>query len=915
VSGSRPPRVARAVLRRCLPGDSREAVLGDLEEVYHQRRRAHGRLRAGLWYRLQATSFALRFTLEQIREAAAGVNTSAAPSWLDFKLGTRMLVKSPLLTLTGCVAIATAIGINAGFNEFIGDMTSVATELQEDHRIVRLANIDVESGGTDPRLLGDLVRWRDGLETVEDIGAALRLDMGLVLPDGQPRPVDVAEMSASGFRIAGMVPELGRPFLDTDDGPGAEPVMIIGYDWWRHYLGGDPEIIGSALRLGETSYRVLGVAPPGFRFPGAVEIWVNFRRDPAAYQPRAGPGIIVFGRLADGRTLDDARLEIERLGVRAASDSPETHARLRPSVTSFGDSLGLNGDAIRWALRIFRTLLVLLLIVACANIATLVFARNVGRESEIAVRSALGAGRSRIVMQLFAEATVLAVVSAGIGLAVADWGLKYGGDVFWEVQRTDPPLWWDPGMSLSTVLYSLGLAVLGAGVVGILPALRATGRRAQVTLQRLGSGGSRLSFGATPTAVIVVQMAIAVALIPIMLEGTLTNYRAGRFSITVPSDGYLTARLLVDSEVEIASTAADQAVGARGRVIQVAGVTDNFRTGPALLARYREMREIVGARIRNEPGVRSVAFTSRLPGLLGQSIPATRLEVEGRPNEQGWYTRTTTAELEFFDLAGRSMSAGRTFTMADYAPEQRVAIVNETLVREVFFGESPVGHLVREHDPEGDEGRPWTQIVGVVTDEVVGAGVGARQIYYPLAGVGEYPMRMLIEVDGDPAAFAPRLRALTADAAPGLIMDEVLTLEEIRRGEVLSELFFVVILGFVALVTALLATAGVYALMSFIVSQRTREIGIRTALGAEPTRVVRGVFLRTFVQLGLGVVVGLAIVGALGSNVLGYEGGSARWVSGVGVATLLLTVGLVGCAIPVVRALRIQPTQALRAEG
>ena len=176
-------------------------------------------------------------------------------------------------------------------------------------------------------------------------------------------------------------------------------------------------------------------------------------------------------------------------------------------------------------------------------------------------------------------------------------------------------------------------------------------------------------------------------------------------------------------------------------------------------------------------------------------------------------------------------------------------------------------------------------------------------------------MRMLIEVDGDPAAFGPRLRAIVASAAPGVILDEVFPLDEIRRGEVLSELFWVVVLGFVALVTALLATAGVYALMSFIVSQRTREIGIRTALGADPPRVVRGIFLRTFAQLGLGVAVGLVAVGVMASTSPVHEMGRTLWVAGGGVSAVLVTVGLIGCLIPVLRALRIQPAEALSADG
>ena len=925
----RPPAPLRWLATKLVRGPETRYVLGDLDEAFERDvGRGTSRAHASVRYLRNVVHSAFSVSSARRQGGLRGDRVSERMmdrrrrftlgiSWLDVKLGLRMLVKSPLLTLTGCVAIATAIGINAGFHEFMRDMLAPVAWLEADDRIVKIANYDVAGGGEDPRLLEDLGRWRDGLETVEHIGAVLSLDMSLVGPDGHATLVDVAEMSASGFEIVGMVPELGRPLFDTDDGPGAEPVMVIGHDAWQRYLAGDPDIIGSTLRLGDTSYRVVGVAPSDFLFPMGQEMWVNFRRDPEAYPARAGPSVIVFGRLAPDRSLAEAEAEIEQFGLRAAADYPQTHARLRPSVTPFAESFGISADQIRWAIRIARTLLVMLLIVACANIATLVFARNAGRESEIAVRNALGAGRGRIVMQLFAEAMILATISTGLGLAVADWGLRYGGQILWEVQRANPPFWWDPGISLSAVLYSLGLATLGAGVVGILPALRATGRGSHATLQRTGSGGSSLAFGRLPTAVIVVQIAIAVALIPIVLAGTISEFRERFISVSFPTEDYLTARLLVDSEVQLTSTAADQAAGASGgRIISVAGVTDRFRVGPALLARYKEMRDDVAQQVRAEPGVRSFAFTSRLPGLLGQSIPATRLEVDGQPpRDRGWYVRTATAELELFDVVGRSMLSGRPFTMVDYASDQRVAIVNQAFVLRVLSGQGPVGLLVRDFDPDGDDGRPWTEIVGVVPDDVAGPGATQAQIYYPLAGVGEYPMRMLIEFDGDPAAFAPRLRAIVANAAPGVMLDEVFLLDEIRRGEVMSELFWVVALGFVALVTALLATAGVYALMSFIVSQRTREIGIRTALGADPARVVKGVFLRTFIHLGLGVVVGLAVVGVLGSMNLGFEAGGALWFAGGGVSAVLVTVGLIGCVIPVLRALRIQPTEALRADG
>jgi putative ABC transport system permease protein len=914
MSARRPPRLTLWLLRRCVPADVRDTVSGDLEEVFQQRAREHGPFRARMWFRFQAASFSVRFLVERVREAIGLGAGGLTPSWLDLKLGGRMLVKSPLLTITGCIAIATAIGVNAGFNEFTGDLFAGQARGEANGDVVRLSNFDTESGARDPRVLEDLGRWRAELQTVREIGAALSLDMGLVAPSGRPFPVNVAEMSASGFRIADMVPELGRPLLDSDDGPGAEPVMVLSHEAWLRYLGGNPEVVGSQLRLGETSYRVVGIAPTEFDFPAAsFEVWTNFRRNPEAYPPRAGPGVIAFGRLADGRTLEEAQREMEQLGQRAAADAPETHGQLRPTVTPFSES-GLDSPQIRWALRIARTLLVMLLVVACANVATLVFARNAGRATEIAIRHALGAGRGRIVMQLFGEALVLALLSTAVGLAVADWGLRWGGEIFWEAQRIDPPVWWDPGISLSTALYSFALAFLGAGVVGILPALRATGKGAQDALRSASSGGV-LAFGRLPTLVIVVQVAATVAFVPLVVAQTLRDVEDRFLAVSFPTEQYLSARLLVDSEVQLTSNAEDAAAGVEGRTVNIAGIADSYPLGPTLLARYRSMRDDVAERLRNEPGVRSVALTTRLPGILGQSIPAASLELDGQPPRgSGWYARTATVGLELFEAVGDSMADGRGFTVADYGPDQRVAIVNQAFVEEILEGRSAVGRLVRAFDADGDDARPWTEIVGVLPDDVAGPASTEAQIYYPLAGAGEYPVRLLVGVEGDPSAFAPRLRAIVADAEPGLILDEVLTLDALRRNELLQHLFQSGLLGFIALVTALLATAGVYALMSFIVSQRTREIGIRTALGAEPRRVVRGVFLRTFVQLGLGVAVGLFLVGAMGQR---SEAGLTRtlWLAGGGVSAVLVTVGLIGCLIPVLRALRIPPTEALRADG
>ena len=818
-------------------------------------------------------------------------------SWLDVKLGLRMLVKSPLLTLTGCVAIATAIGINAGFNEFMGDFFGRFDIPQSGGRLVALTNQDLES--------------------VERLGAVTMLDLNLVAPDGRSTPVDAAEVSASVFDVTGTLPALGRALLDSDDGPAAEPVVILGFGVWQNALGGDPNVIGTTVRLGEVVHTVVGVAPEDFSFPrGREDVWVNFRHDPGAFARRTGPSVITFGRLAPGRSLSEAQAELALLGTSAAADYPDTHGQLRPTVKPFEEVMGLaSSPLVVWALRGARTFFVLLLMAACANVATLVFARNAVREREIAIRNALGAGRGRIVMQLFAEAMVLALLSAAIGLMVADVGLRFGSELFWEAQRTDPPAWFDAGLSLPIVLYSLVLATLGAGVVGILPGLRATRSGTADTLRRAGSGSGTLSFGWLPTAVIVVQTAITVALLPVVLTGSVADFNNRLVDASFPREDYLTARMMVDSEIRRVTEEEDAAAGGEPLYVDVLGVSGRYQITQTLLERYDEMGENIRRRLANEPGVRRVVVTSRLPGVVGQSRPRTRIELNGESHpDGGWSVWTTEADLGLFEVIGRAVVDGRAFTAADYVDDQRVALVNDAVVRELYGGRSPVGRLVRDLGRGGDSDGPWTEIVGVIPDDVAGPGGVTPHMYFPRTEPGVYPLKLLVHVDGEATAFGPRLRALVADAEPGMLLDEVIPLAEMRRSEVLSGLFGVAIMLFVALVTMLLSTTGVYALMSFIVAQRTREIGIRIALGAGAPLVVSGVFRRALMQLSLGVVVGLAMVGLVLRESVAEGVTRDLILSGVGVAAVLMVVGLIGCAVPLARALRVQPMQALSAE-
>ncbi len=889
----RPPRLARYLLARTLPPDSRDEVLGDLEELFQKRSDTHGPGRARLWYWKEAFAFSTRFVWERVRDGASGLaSRPLLPSVIDVKLGGRMLIKSPLLTVTGCVAIATAIAINAGFHEFMGDMFSLMQAVPDGERVVAITQHDVAAGNREDRILSDIVRWNEQLETVERIGALIRLDMNLVGTDGRATPVDAGGLSASTFELAGGVPKLGRPLLPSDDRPDAEPVAVVGHHIWTDYLGGEADVIGSTIRLGETVYTVVGVMPPGFHFPVGRQVWLNLRRDPRETDARTGPATLVVGRLAPGRSLEQAQAELDQLANRVAAEQPDTHARLRPRVQPL-ESLfkPVDGDP-GFFLLAARIVFALMLVVAAANVAALVYARNAARQGEIAIRTALGASRMRIVTQLFAEAMVLALLGAGVGLVLAQLGLQYGSQLFWDVQRMAPPFWWDTGLSLQTVLYSMALAALGGGIVGIVPGLRTTRCDARTALTLVGSGGNPLAFGILPTTIIVLQVALSVAFIPVALANATSQVTEHAAPVSFETGEYVTARLRADGSVTL-------------------GVQQSGQDQEPLLRRFRTMRESVRRRLEEEPGVGQVVFTDRLPGLLGQSIPSSRLEVESRPEQEPMRVMTARVEFEYFDVLGRSVVTGRPFSRADYAGDGRVALVNQRFVREVFGSQNPVGHRVRPFMGQQDPDRPWTEIVGVVPEEVAGPSGRRPQIYYPMPEAGAVPARMLVHVDGNPSAFAARLRSIMAETEPGVLVDEIYPLDEVRRGEVLSELFFVVILVFVAFITMLLSVMGVYSLMSFIVSQRTREIGIRTALGADVGRILRAVFSRALGQLGLGAVLG----GVIATWILRGETASEPTIeiasSIGGVALLLIAVGAVGCAIPLARAIRIQPTEAL----
>ena len=503
---------------------------------------------------------------------------------LDFELGFRMLVKYPGLTVVGGLAMAFAIWAGAVTFVLVDQFTNPKLPLPDGDRIVRIRNWDVEITDVEPRILGDFLAWRIAVRSVTDLGAYRNQSLNLIVAGEGGRPVRAAETSASAFRIAPERPMLGRVLVPSDERPGAPPVVVIGHDLWRTRFASDPGLVGRAVQLGDVYATVVGVMPEGYTFPISHELWTPLHADALAHAPRDGPVVEVFGRLAPGVTLESAQTELTAIGRRATADFPATHEHLRPRVTPYAQpfpAMDVEDRGIMLSINVFA---VMLLVLICSNVALLLFARAATRESELVVRSALGASRGRIVAQLFAEALVLGGVAAAVGLGAAQFALRHWGIEFLERNLGPLPFWYDVSLSPKAVVYAGALTLLGAAIAGMVPARKITrGLGGRLKQSTAGGGGPR--FGGVWTAVIVTQIAFTVAFPAVAFVQQREAIRIKSHDVGFAADQYLGVRLDMDAGPDSA----------------------------AHLARFGQALETLRRRVAAEPGVAGATFVDRLP--------------------------------------------------------------------------------------------------------------------------------------------------------------------------------------------------------------------------------------------------------------------------------------------------------------
>ena len=869
-------------------GPDRHHIVDDLAELY-ARDLARGLTPARARWRYlrnMLSSAASVHTLRWQRPRLPGI------SRLDLTLARRMLVKHPGLTLVGCFALAVGVPIALAPLQLI-QMLNAPLPFPDGDRLVGLEYWDLSAFDESEPTIHDYERWQTELRSFERLAAAKATVQNLIGRDGRAEVIRGAELSASTFAVLRVKPHLGRPLLESDEARGAPPVVLIGYDLWQTRFASSPNVLDQSIQLGETSRRIVGVMPRDFAYPVRDKFWVPLQYRGADYEHGRAPNVWVIGRLRGGVSRGEAQTELTAVARRFAAQQPETHARLRADVLPVQQATaGLRADIGRVWPAILMS--VLLLCVTCGNIGTLTLARTVGRASEIAMRTALGASRSRIVLQLFVESLVLALVATAWALLLAQLAANQAQSL-----TAAMPFWFDLRVKPFTILVAASFATICALIAGVLPALKITGRQVYQHLYSAGTVGGGVRFGALSTLLVVAEVAIAVGCLSIVGTQASSALTDAGGSFGIAQDEYIGAQLRLPIQAPTR---------------EVAESFDSVFT-----ARLATLQAEITRRLEQEPGVRAVTYASDLPGT---DHSARLVEVEGVPQPSTPpRVRRAWIEPSFFDALGQTMVSGRAFVAADAQPTDRPVIVNRSFVDQVLQGQNAVGRRMRFLPWPGnadEKPEPWLEIVGVVNDLGMNAANPGRGAgVYHVAAPGELqPTNILVQVQGDPAAFIPRLRSIVTSVDPTMLLQRPAPLDKIFSELRWQARFSSMLFAAIAAIAIVLSAAGIYALIAFTVSQRTREIGLRIALGAHASMIARVVVMRALLQIGAGVALGIVLGMLLMPEVTDEANRSQNWPAVLAaVATVMVTIGVLACARPIRRAVRIQPLEALRDGG
>lgn len=809
--------------------------------------------------------------------------------WHDLRYGFRMLTRNPGFTLIAVISLALGIGANTAIFSVVNAVLLRALPFSEPDRLVMVWE-DVSFAGF-PRNTpapANYADWKAQNSTFEDV-AALDLWGFNLTGDGEPEKVAAYGVTANFFPMLGVEPLLGRVFLPEEDKPEANKVVALSYRLWQRRYGGEAGIIGREILLNGEKYSVVGVMPASFQFMESyIGLWAPMAFTPQALTQRGSHYLNVVGRIKTGVTLEQANADIQTIQQRISRDYPDEAGRITAYVMSLREFL--SGD-LRRPLLVLLVAVGFVLLIACANIANLLLSRAASRQREIAVRTALGAGRWRIVRQLLTESLVLATAGAVVGVLLAQWSFAF-------LVHLVPD-----GLALATRL-DLDLRVLGytvlvalfTGVVfGLAPALQASRVDLHAALKQSG-GRSALSAGGNRLRGAMVVAEVALALV--LLVG---------------------AGLLIQTFVKLR----DQYSG-----LQPANVLTLRTVLPRNKYPEQQQRRVfynqVLERVKSLPGVISAGYTTTVPlewkgGTSGFYPEGLTIE-QARAGGLSYDANHRQVTADYLKAIGMTMREGRYFDDGDNEQTSPVVIVNKTMARQYWPGEDAIGKRFKLGDPE--EKRPWMTIVGVIGDvRQMGAEEPVKaEMYIPQRQINDHqdyaPRDLVLRTAVDPMNLVDAVRDQIGAVDADQPISNIRTMDEVLGEETARRRLSVTLLTVFAALALLLSALGIYGVLAYFVVQHTPEIGVRLALGA-PRRDILGLVLKKGMTLaGLGVVIGLgasfALTRLISSLLFGL---SATDPATFAVIALLLTaVALLACYLPARRAMKVDPMVALRYE-
>jgi putative ABC transport system permease protein len=881
-----------------VPGDLREPMAGDLMEEYLAKRAGAGGLRAALWLWGQAARLAWTFRWERAAHGRplppiGDELRSTSHMWdalrQDIGFGVRMLRRQPGFTSVAVIALALGIGATTSIFSVVDAVLWRPLPYPDADRVMALAEQRPrESRWSGPVAPADYFDWRRETRSFSALAAYTMMPAGgayNLTGNGEPERVRPLEVSPAFLSVVGVTPALGRDFRPEEEAVGRHRVALLSDGLWRRRFGADPSVVGRTVAFDGNTFEVVGVLPVHFWWPTHPDVVVPLALADHDRSLRAAHFLEVIGRLRDDVSPAQAREDLRSIGARLSQAYPAENANHAPNLRPLRDALV--GD-MRQALLVLLGAVAFVMLIACANVATLLLARAAGRQKELSVRRAVGATRARVVQQMLTESLVVALAGGVAGVFVAGWGLAAFRSLA-PAQFAGLPGIAGVGIDGRVLLAALVLSAVTGMVFGVVPALVASDHRLGASLGEETRGSSGSARARTfRSALVVAELALSL----VLLAGAALLIVSFQKLINV-SPGFQPSQLMI-TRVTLPATR----------------YGEHARTVAFFDALYQ--------RLRGAPGVQRVGATTSLP--FDGPDSRLNLTIEQRTEQSPVPVRAhpRIVSTDYFQTMGIPVVRGRGFSEHDTESSSEVAIINEAAARRYWPNEDPIGRRISLGAPA-----EWREIVGVVgdtrhegldADADPAAFLPQRQGFFNLGNGFERTMTLVIRTGSDAASLTALLRTAVASIDPQLPIGIVRAMDDVIGDSVAPRRLNFVLVSAFACVAVVLTAAGLYGVMAYLVAQRTREIGVRMALGATRNQVLGLMFrqagVMTAVGIGLGVAGALLLTRSMASLLFGVS--TADPLVYAAVSALLAAVALLAVAVPSSRATRIDPLLALR---